>query len=77
HDFWSVEKKGQTIRIPAKESVLRALPRDELVKLANQVKRGNKMIYGTERPATLMAYIRQRVLGDFASAGVSIYDDTA
>lgn len=77
HDYWVVEKKGQTIRIPAKESVLQRMSQGRLFELATAVKRGNKMIYASARPATLMNYIRQRVAGDFASLGVSIFDDVS
>jgi hypothetical protein len=75
HDYWVVEKKGQKIRIPAKESVLQRMSQGRLYELANALKRPNKQIYASARPATLMNYIRQRVVGDFSSLGVSIFDD--
>ncbi len=77
HDYWVVEKKGQKIRIPAKESVLQRMSQGRLYELATAVKRPQKQIYASARPATLMNYIRQRVLGDFSSLGVSIFDDVS
>jgi len=74
-DYWIVEKKGKTFRIPTKESVLMRMSKPELLELARNVKRGNKMIYESSTPMTLRNYIRQRVVGDFSSLGVSIFDD--
>ena len=76
HDYWSVNKNGQTILIPSKESVLHSMSQGKLWALADKLRTARKAPFKDgARAQTLMNYIRQRVVGQYAQAGVSIFDD--